>query len=150
MNIQSIGLAAVMILLSAAVSVAQPLAFPSAEGYGRHARGGRGGVVLHVTNLNDAGPGSLRAAVEAEGPRTVVFDVSGMITLESRLIVRNPWLTVAGQTAPGKGVCLRKFNFGLYATHDVIIRCVRVRPGNISGETLDGMGMAGARTLLIF
>ena len=118
------------------------LAFPTAEGYGRFAKGGRGGRVLHVTNLNDDGPGSLREAVDAEGPRTVVFDVSGMITLESRLIVRNPFLTVAGQTAPGKGICIRKFNFGLYATHDVIIRYVRVRPGNISDETLDGMGMA--------
>ncbi len=118
------------------------LAFPTAEGYGRFAKGGRGGRVMHVANLNDRGPGSLREAVEAEGPRTVVFDVSGMITLESRLIVRNPFLTVAGQTAPGRGICIRKFNFGLYATHDVIIRFVRVRPGNISGETLDGMGMA--------
>lgn len=118
------------------------LAFATAEGYGRFARGGRGGRVIHVTNLNDSGPGSLRAAVEAEGPRTVVFDVSGLITLESRLIVRNPFLTVAGQTAPGKGICIRKYNFGLYGTHDVIIRYVRVRPGNLSGQTLDGMGMA--------
>ncbi|MCA9150507.1 MAG: hypothetical protein KDA92_14450 [Planctomycetales bacterium] len=118
------------------------LAFPSAEGYGRFAQGGRGGRVYHVTNLNDAGPGSLRAAVEAEDARTVVFDVSGVITLESKLVVRNPYLTVAGQTAPGKGICLKKYNFGMYGTHDVIIRYVRVRPGNISGETLDGMGMA--------
>lgn len=105
------------------------LAFPSAEGYGRFARGGRGGRVLHVTNLNDDGPGSLRAAVEAEGPRTVVFEVSGLITLESPLVVRNPYLTIAGQTAPGAGVCMRKFNLGLYGTHDVVIRCLRVRPG---------------------
>ncbi|MCA9031924.1 MAG: hypothetical protein KDA66_14010 [Planctomycetaceae bacterium] len=118
------------------------LAFATAEGYGRFAIGGRGGRVMHVTNLDDSGPGSLRAAVEAEGPRTVVFDVSGLITLESPLVVRNPFLTVAGQTAPGNGVCLRKYNFGLYATQDVIIRYVRVRPGNISGKTLDGMGMA--------
>jgi hypothetical protein len=118
------------------------LAFPTAEGYGRFASGGRGGQVIHVSNLNDAGPGSLRAAVEADGPRTVVFDVSGLITLESRIIVRNPFLTVAGQTAPGKGICLRQYNFGLYATHDVIVRHLRVRPGNLSGQTLDGMGMA--------
>ena len=118
------------------------LAFPSAEGYGRFAKGGRGGAVFHVTNLDDSGPGSLRAAVEGEGPRTVVFDVGGLITLESPLVVRNGRLTVAGQTAPGKGVCLRKHNFGLYGADDVIIRHLRVRPGDIAGKTLDGMGMA--------
>ncbi|MEZ5301777.1 MAG: hypothetical protein R3F11_14165 [Verrucomicrobiales bacterium] len=128
---------------------AAQLAFPTAEGYGRFAKGGRGGRVLHVTTLADAGPGSLRAAVEAEGPRTVVFDVSGLITLESRLIVRNPYLTVAGQTAPGKGICLRKYNFGLYATEDVILRYLRVRPGNLSGDTLDGMGMAYSDNCII-
>ena len=125
-------------------------AFPTAEGYGRFARGGRGGRVIEVTNLNDSGPGSLRAAVEAEGPRTVVFDVSGLITLESRLIIRNPYLTIAGQTAPGKGICIRKYNFGMLGwTHDVIVRYVRVRPGNISGTTLDGMGMAGSDHCII-
>jgi len=118
------------------------LAFPTAEGYGRFAKGGRGGRVIHVTNLNDSGEGSLREAVESKGPRTVVFDVSGLITLESPLVVRNPYLTIAGQTAPSKGICIRKHNFGLYSTHDVIIRHIRVRPGNISGKTLDGMGMA--------
>jgi hypothetical protein len=119
------------------------LAFPTAEGYGRFARGGRGGRVIEVTNLDDSGPGSLRAAVEAEGPRTVVFAVSGLITLESRLIIHNPYLTIAGQTAPGKGICLRKYNMGMGSTHDVVVRYVRVRPGNIAGQTLDGMGMAG-------
>lgn len=119
-------------------------AFPTAEGYGAFARGGRGGRVIKVTNLNDDGPGSLRAAVEAEGPRTVVFDVGGMITLKSRLVVRNPYLTVAGQTAPGKGICIRGYNFGVLGTHDVIIRYLRVRPGDISGETLDGMGLASS------
>ncbi|MBN1815998.1 MAG: hypothetical protein JW828_01470 [Sedimentisphaerales bacterium] len=128
---------------------AAPLAFPTAQGYGRLASGGRGGRVIHVTNLNDAGPGSLRDAVEAQGPRTVVCDVSGVITLESKLVVRHPYLTVAGQTAPGKGICIRKYNFGLYGTHDVIIRYVRVRPGNISGQTLDGMGMAYSDNCII-
>lgn len=138
-------LIAVLVILSSGQLVAEErpqLAFPTAEGYGRFAKGGRGGRVIHVTNLNDRGTGSLREAVEAEGPRTVVFDVSGLITLESPLVVRNPYLTIAGQTSPSKGICIRKFNLGLYATHDVIIRHIRVRPGNISGETLDGMGMA--------
>jgi hypothetical protein len=119
------------------------LAFPGAEGYGRFARGGRSGRVIEVTNLNDSGPGSLRAAVEAEGPRTVVFNVGGLITLESKLIIRNPYLTIAGQTAPGKGICIRKYNMGVGGSHDIIIRYMRVRPGNIAGVTLDGMGMAG-------
>jgi hypothetical protein len=125
------------------------LAFPTAEGYGRFARGGRGGRVIEVTNLKDSGPGSLRAAVEAEGPRTVVFTVSGLITLESRLAIKNPYLTLAGQTAPGKGICLRKFNMGLAGTHDVIVRFLRVRPGDLSGQTLDGMGMAGCDHCII-
>lgn len=127
------------------------LAFPTAEGYGRYAQGGRGGRVIHVTNLQDSGPGSLRDAVEQSGPRTVVFDVSGLITLESRLIIRstNSNLTIAGQTAPGKGICIRKFNFGMLGATNVIIRYLRVRPGNSSGLTLDGMGMASSDHCII-
>lgn len=127
------------------------LAFPTAEGYGRFAQGGRGGRVIHVTNLQDSGPGSLRDAVEQSGPRTVVFDVSGLITLESRLIIRstNSNLTIAGQTAPGKGICIRKFNFGMLGATNVIIRYLRVRPGNSSGLTLDGMGMASSDHCII-
>ena len=132
-------------------SATQQLAFPTAEGYGRFAKGGRGGRVIAVTNLDDSGPGSLRAAVEAEGPRTVVFEVSGRIVLQSRLIVRknNSDLTVAGQTAPGLGICISNYNFGMLGAHDVIIRYVRVRPGNTSGTTLDGMGMASANNCII-
>ena len=125
------------------------LAFPTAEGYGRFAVGGRGGRVIKVTNLDDSGPGSLRAAVEAEGPRTVVFNVSGLITLESKLVVRNSFLTIAGQTAPGRGVCIRKFNLGMMGASDVMIRHLRVRPGNLSGTTLDGMGMASSDHCII-
>jgi hypothetical protein len=125
------------------------LAFPTAEGYGRFAAGGRGGRVIHVTNLNDTGPGSLREAVDADGPRTVVFDVSGLITLESRLIIKKPNLTIAGQTAPGKGICIRKYNVGMLGATNEIVRFLRVRPGNISGTTLDGMGMASSDQCII-
>lgn len=120
------------------------LAFPGAEGYGRFARGGRGGRVIEVTNLNDSGPGSLRAALEATGPRTVVFAVGGLITLESRIVITDRYVTIAGQTAPGLGICIRKYNIGLSGAKDVIIRHLRVRPGDIGGVTIDGMGMQGS------
>ena len=120
------------------------LAFPTAEGHGRFAIGGRGGRVMHVTNLNDSGPGSLRDAVEATGPRTVVFDVSGLISLKSKLVFRreNEFLTVAGQTAPGKGICIRNYTFGGLGGRETIVRFVRLRLGNLSGKTMDGMGLA--------
>ncbi len=121
------------------------LAFPTAEGYGRFAIGGRGGRVIHVINLNDSGPGSLRQAVEAIGPRTVVFDVSGIISLESKLVFRdkNEFLTIAGQTAPGKGICIRNYTFGGLGGRDTIIRHIRLRLGDLTGKTMDGMGLAG-------
>ena len=125
------------------------LAFPGAEGAGRFAQGGRGGRVIEVTTLADSGPGSLRAAVEAKGPRTVIFAVGGIITLESKLVATNPYLTVAGQTAPGPGITIRKYGFGLSGAHDTNIRHVRVRPGNIAGVTLDGMGMQGSNNAII-
>jgi len=143
-------LLALLVLTMASTPAAQ-LAFPTAEGYGRFATGGRGGRVIKVTNLNDSGPGSLRDAVEQTGSRTVVFEVSGLITLESKLIIRktNGNLTIAGQTAPGKGICLRKYNLGMLGATNVIIRYLRVRPGNLSGETLDGMGMASSDHCII-
>ena len=124
------------------------LAFPDAEGYGRFARGGRGGKVVEVTNLNDDGPGSLRAAVTNDiGPRTIVFAVSGIIQLQSRLTLTQPYITVAGQTAPGKGICIRSAPFGLSGAKDVVVRDIRVRLGK--GQTYDGMGMAGSDHCII-
>lgn len=120
------------------------LAFPGAEGYGRFARGGRGGRVIEVTNLDDSGPGSLRDAVEAEGPRTVIFRVGGTIQLKSKLLIRNPYITIAGQTAPGDGIAVRGFTFGNLGTHDTIIRYVRIRVGDESGQTMDGTGFASS------
>ena len=75
--------------------------------------------------------GSLREAVEASGPRTAVFRVGGVIALKSKLVVRNPYLTVAGQTAPGDGICVKNYTFGCSDTHDVIIRHVRIRLGDL-------------------
>src|SRR4051812_5648683 len=83
------------------VSDQQIPAFPGAEGFGATTPGGRGGMVIAVTNLSDDGPGSFRAAVEAEGKRIVIFRVSGLITLTRKLIIKNPYITIAGQTAPG-------------------------------------------------
>lgn len=109
-------------------------AFPGAEGFGTSTPGGRGGRVINVSNLNDAGPGSFRAAVKASGPRIIVFRVSGTITLKSDIDIEEPYVTIAGQTAPGGGITLRshpcngKGLLGVH-THDVVIRYLRFRPG---------------------
>ncbi|MFC4392421.1 T9SS type A sorting domain-containing protein [Flavobacterium quisquiliarum] len=123
------------------------LAFPDAEGYGRFARGGRGGKVVAVTNLNDSGPGSFREAVTNDiGPRTIIFNTSGIIQLQSRLVLSQPYVTVAGQTAPGKGICIRSAPFGVTG-NDAIVQNLRVRVG--AGPTYDGMGLTGADNSII-
>lgn len=108
-----------------------PLAFPGAEGFGAHARGGRGGRVIFVTTLADSGPGTLREAIDAKGPRTVIFRVGGTIELKTALQIREPFITIAGQTAPGDGICLHGAadTLTLVNTHDVIVRHLRVRTG---------------------
>ena len=110
------------------------VAFPGAEGFGAQSLGGRGGRVIEVTNLNDSGPGSLRECVNAQGPRICVFRIGGTITTQSEIIVTNPYLTIAGHTAPGGGITLRAAqNYHdeafIISTHDVVIRYVRFRAG---------------------
>lgn len=133
------------------------LAFPGAEGYGRFAIGGRGGSVYHVTSLADdpanPEPGTLRYGItQVKGPRTIVFDVAGIIDLKDRLVCSDPFITVAGQTAPGKGILLREHPFGFGS--EGIFRFVRLRLGKYLDQngktiTLDGMGAAGCNNTII-
>jgi pectate lyase len=121
-------------------------AFPGADGYGSRTPGGRGGRIIYVTNLNDSGDGSLRAALEAEGPRIVLFAVGGTITLQDDIKIVHPYLTIAGQTAPGDGVQIKGAML-VVRTHDVVIRYLRVRPGDEANRSLpqerDAITLAG-------
>ena len=126
-------LPSILLVCFANTIYSQQIAFPGAEGYGEFAVGGRGGKVYEVTTLNSSGPGSLGEAIVASGSRTVVFRVSG--TIEGNFNIRNDNITIAGQTAPGDGICI-KGNLGVSA-NDVIIRYIRVRP-TASGDALGG------------
>ena len=128
------------------------LAFPSAEGYGRFARGGRGGRIVEVTNLNDSGEGSLRQALEVEkDARIVVFRVGGVIALKSTLCIPEDGgdVYVAGQTAPGDGITLINYDFGAMGSEDVVIRDVRVRVGDMNGSSHGGMGLSSCNNTII-
>lgn len=122
------------------------LAFPGAEGYGRFATGGRGGIVYHVTNLkHDHNPGSLLYGLyDLEGPRTIVFDVSGIIEMDFGAFFAKPFVTIAAQTAPGKGICLKYSNLGI--TNESICRFLRARRGY--GDTGNAMGSGSNHTII--
>jgi len=126
----------------------QSLAFPGAEGYGKYTTGGRGGKVIYVTNLNDAGKGSLRNALKDTVPCIIEFKVSGTIFLKKKLIIRNGNLTIAGQTAPGDGICIAGYSVNIRA-NNVIIRFLRFRLGDINKEQGDAIGGTDCKNLMI-
>jgi len=101
-----------------------------------------------VTNLNDSGEGSLRVAVEAFEPRTVVFRISGNIELKSPLRIKSPFITIAGQTAPGDGICIKKYPLIIETDH-VIIRYLRIRFGNESGEDSDAVSSRYTKNIIL-
>ncbi len=136
-------------LVAPAHPAGPPPAFPGAEGFGAATPGGRGGRVVFVVNLDDSGPGSFRAAVEARGPRTVVFRIGGLVTLRTKVVIGEPFLTIAGQTAPGDGICFRGQAVEVQ-THDVVVRHLRFRPGNVSGSEVDGVTVgSGSRRVIL-
>ena len=127
----------------------QPLVFPGAKGFGVHTLAGRGGKVIKVTNLNSQGPGSFRSALEQKGPRIVIFEVAGVINLaKNNLALAEPFVTIAGQTAPSPGITIIRGGMDI-VTHDVLIRHIRIRPGDAeqpkrSGWEPDGIATDGA------
>ena len=121
-------------------------AFAEAEGFGRHARGGRDGALLWVENLHDGGPGSFRTALMTRGPRQIAFKVSGEIALKSALRVSEPFVTVDGATAPSEGITFTGHGF-MVTTHDVVLRHFRIRPGDDSDDE-DALSFSDARSCI--
>lgn len=138
-------------------SVAQQMAFPGAEGFGKYATGGRGGKVVAVTNLNDSGEGSFRNALEKfpGEPLTIIFKVSGIIELQSKIQIKRSNLTIAGQTAPGDGICLKNQSLILNGASqkgnhgNIIIRFIRSRPGGNDKKGLYGFDMENCHDVII-
>ncbi len=124
----------VLLLLLSQVAHAQLPIFPGAEGYAKFAKAGRGGKILKVTNLNDSGSGSLREACLSSGARIVVFEVSGTITLNSSIIIKNPFITIAGQTAPSPGILIRNAPVSI-KTKEVLIQHLRFRLGDTTDDS---------------
>lgn len=149
-------LAGLLGLLLCAAAAAGELAFAGAEGFGAGAKGGLGGREFVVTTLDDYLPGeepviegSLRAAVEAQGPRMVRFAVGGTILLKAALRVREPFLTIDGGDAPAPGVTLVQHGMSVSDTHDIVVRHLRVRPGERSGGEVDAISIGAAHDVII-
>ena len=137
-----------MILLSVALHIHSHPAFPGAQGFGSTTKGGRGGTIHFVTTLASDGPGSFREACEADGPRIVLFRVGGTITIEEPIRIQNPYITIAGQTAPGDGICIKGAALAI-TTHDVVVRGLRIRIGDGPGtdpSNRDGLAIANKST----
>lgn len=128
------------------VADAQQPVFPGAEGFGVNTPAGRGGHIFHVTSLADKGPGTLREAVNHWLPRRIVFEVSGVIVLDSRLFIRNPFISIYGQTAPPPGITLKGHPV-FVQTHDVLIQHLRIRIGddqpvvNMQAQNMDAISV---------
>lgn len=138
-----------LLIIQSTLAYAQSLAFPEAEGFGRFSKGGRGGDVYHVTNLNDDGAGSLRYGIEEmNGPRTIVFDISGTIMLKDRLKIQDSNLTIAGQTAPGEGITIGNGAF-IIAADDIIIRYLRVRLGDQTDGDDDTISITSGENIIL-
>ncbi len=131
-NLSAVIFVVLIYLMNVNIISAQTLAFPGAEGAGKFTKGGRSGDVYHVTSIEDDGVGSLRQGIESiNGPRTIVFDVAGTIRLKSNLEIRNvSYLTIAGQTAPGKGITIADYPIKIHDSKHIIVRYLRVRLGD--------------------
>jgi len=153
-----VGLLLMLLWLSASahtVLAADATAFPGAQGWAAHTPGGRGGKIIRVSTLTADGPGSLLEALRTQGPRIVVFEVAGVIDLDRREVrIEQPFLTIAGQTAPMPGITLIRGGL-IIATHDVVVRHIRVRPGEAGAGKMSGVDydaittVRGARDVII-